>query len=152
MTLPSVRLAVQHWTWCPFFAAQQLAVYSGMGAPMHIRKFISFALLWSVSGCPMVRYSFGSTVSSGDCCFWDAITGLGPSCWSNCLSFPPGLGYFLHLFKDRTADVARRVVDGPHGPPRSIAVCMVYFLDEKPGGSWAEHALQLLGYILHIQI
>ena len=83
----------------------------------------------------------------GDCCMWDALSGLGPSCWSNCLSFPPGLGYFLHLFKNRTEEIAQRVTDGPHGPPRSVAVCMVYYLDEKPGGSWAEHVLRLLGLV-----
>eukprot|EP01036_Dinobryon_divergens_P022818 gene22818-31115_t len=69
------------------------------------------------------RYSLGSTVSSKDYCNCDAVTGLGPSCWSNCLSFPPGLGFFLHLFKDRVADIARR-----------------------PGGSWAENTLKWLGY------
>ena len=30
--------------------------------------------------------------------------------------------------------------------PKKILVCMIYYLDEKAGGSWADRVLSLLGY------
>lgn len=30
--------------------------------------------------------------------------------------------------------------------PRKVLVCMIYFLDERPGGSWADNVLSKLGY------
>jgi len=30
--------------------------------------------------------------------------------------------------------------------PKLVIVCMIYYLDEKPGGSWADRVLELLGY------
>jgi hypothetical protein len=31
-------------------------------------------------------------------------------------------------------------------PPALVAVCMIYYLDEAPGGSYADHFLARLGY------
>lgn len=71
--------------------------------------------------------------------------GMGPSCFSNCLAFPCGYGYFLHLFGTRVNAIARRMISGKN-KPKKVLICMIYYLDEKPGNSWAEGALSLLGY------
>ena len=56
----------------------------------------------------------------------------------------PGLGHFVGLFRDAT----RRYLESlmTQCKPRVVGVCMLYFLDEKPGGSWADFTLQRLGY------
>ena len=56
----------------------------------------------------------------------------------------PGLGHFTRLFKDQTAAYLRTLTRTCR--PRAIAVCMLYYLDETPGGSWADSVLQKLNY------
>jgi len=74
-----------------------------------------------------------------DCC-----CGCGPSCMSNCCSFPFGYGYFLHLFRIRVKSYLANLIGSAR--PKKILVCMIYFPDEKPSNSWADFALNALGY------
>jgi hypothetical protein len=59
--------------------------------------------------------------------------------------FPLGLGYFVDLFKNRVEAYVRRMV--AKTKPKKIIVCMIYYLDEKGGGSWADGALSALMYV-----
>ena len=55
-----------------------------------------------------------------------------------------GLGYFEALFHGRIQALIRRVLAKKR--PSKVLVCMIYYPDPKPGGSWADHTLKLLGY------
>lgn len=63
---------------------------------------------------------------------------------SNVCAFPPGMGYMIHLFSTRIQSIVSRIV--AKQKPKLILVCMIYYLDEKPGNSWAEVVLRILGY------
>ena len=56
----------------------------------------------------------------------------------------PGLGHFIRLFRDQTKSFVQRLI--AHRKPRLVVVCMLYYLDKLPGGSWADYTLQKLGY------
>lgn len=56
----------------------------------------------------------------------------------------PGLGHFVSLFRDATRKYLQSLMT--QCKPRFVGVCMLYFLDEKAGGSWADFTLQRLGY------
>ena len=56
----------------------------------------------------------------------------------------PGLGHFVSLFGATTARFVSRVVETRK--PKAVVVCMLYYLDEVPGGSWADGTLRTLGY------
>mmetsp|Transcript_32458 Transcript_32458/g.79042 ORF Transcript_32458/g.79042 Transcript_32458/m.79042 type:complete len:340 (+) Transcript_32458:186-1205(+) len=76
------------------------------------------------------------------CCI-ECACGVGlPCCCSP--AFPMGLGHFLNLFKCKVEDYVRRIV--VKRKPRKVVVCMIYYLDQKPGGSWADKVLGILGY------
>ena len=55
----------------------------------------------------------------------------------------PGFRHFLHLFRDETTAYVRSLIG--QVKPRCVVVGMLYYLDETPGGSWAEFVLQKLG-------
>ena len=61
----------------------------------------------------------------------------------------PGFGYFVKLFHGKIQDIIRRVV--AKRKPKMVLVCMIYFLDELAGGSWADHTLASLGYVYTCQ-
>lgn len=63
---------------------------------------------------------------------------------SNFCSCPPGMGYFVHLFSTKIKSYVNNLVSKTK--PKLILICMIYYLDEKPGNSWAEPMLRLLGY------
>jgi len=56
----------------------------------------------------------------------------------------PGLAHFTSLFRDATRRYVESLI-GVH-KPRVVVVCMLYYLDVQPGGSWADNVLRLLGY------
>ena len=59
----------------------------------------------------------------------------------------PGWGHMEAMFHDRIEEMVQRILASPNGtPPRKVVVCMIYYLDEKPGGSWADFTLDKLGY------
>mmetsp|Transcript_72562 Transcript_72562/g.216546 ORF Transcript_72562/g.216546 Transcript_72562/m.216546 type:complete len:411 (-) Transcript_72562:43-1275(-) len=56
----------------------------------------------------------------------------------------PGLGYFVKFFHGRIQRYLRGLL--AHGKPKKVLVCMIYYPDPVPGGSWADHTLSLMGY------
>jgi len=66
-----------------------------------------------------------------------AVIGLGPVT-------APGLLYFIHMFRIRLRRYIEQLT--AKRKPRKVVICMLYFLDEKPGGSWADAVLGKLGY------
>ncbi|ODQ53749.1 hypothetical protein SAICODRAFT_224354 [Saitoella complicata NRRL Y-17804] len=57
----------------------------------------------------------------------------------------PGMGYFVHMFRDEVAAYVNKLVSKTK--PKAVVVCMIY----NPGppissGGWADHSLQKLGY------
>lgn len=68
---------------------------------------------------------------------------LTPTClirWS----LAPGLIYFVHMFRWRLRRYIERLI--AIRKPKKVVVCMLYFLDEKSGGSWCDAVLEKLGY------
>ena len=68
---------------------------------------------------------------------------------TNCLSsvacgFPLGFGYMVDMFKNRVGHYVRRLVSDTK--PKKVVICMIYHLDEKSTGSWADCALKCLCY------
>lgn len=56
----------------------------------------------------------------------------------------PGLFYFIHMFRVRLRRYIERLIETRK--PKKVIICMLYFLDEQPGGSWADGVLGQLGY------
>mmetsp|Transcript_25062 Transcript_25062/g.41759 ORF Transcript_25062/g.41759 Transcript_25062/m.41759 type:complete len:337 (-) Transcript_25062:150-1160(-) len=81
----------------------------------------------------------GCALPIDDCCY-----GCACGAWSNSLACPPGLGYLVHLFGVRIESLVKSMLTKTK--PKLVLVCMIYFLDETPGTSWAETVLNLLGY------
>uniref|UniRef100_A0A7S1XTZ8 SGNH hydrolase-type esterase domain-containing protein n=1 Tax=Phaeomonas parva TaxID=124430 RepID=A0A7S1XTZ8_9STRA len=68
-----------------------------------------------------------------------------PNCATSCLcGWPLGFGYIVDLFKNRVGNYVRRLV--AKTKPAKVLVCMIYFLDQQPTGSWADMALTALLY------
>lgn len=63
---------------------------------------------------------------------------------SNFCAFPFGMGYMVHLMSVRIQSIVTRMIS--KNKPKLVMVCMIYFLDETPGKSWAEQVLGVLGY------
>jgi len=57
---------------------------------------------------------------------------------------PPGLGYFIDMFRNQIQNYIWRVLGCTR--PRKVIVCMVYYPDEHATGSWADAALSGLNY------
>lgn len=57
---------------------------------------------------------------------------------------PPGLLYFIHMFRVRLRSYIEALIAVKK--PKKIVVCMLYFLDQRSGGSWADGVLKQLGY------
>lgn len=74
----------------------------------------------------------------------DYCCGCGASLFSCLGSCPPCLGYFRHLFKERTERFIERLVSKTK--PKLIIVCMIYYLDERMVPSWANASLGAMGY------
>ena len=74
----------------------------------------------------------------------DYACGCGCGCLSNLFAFPPGYGYFLHLFGTKIQSFLDRLTDKMR--PKIIVICMIYYPDERPGQSWADGILAALGY------
>lgn len=56
----------------------------------------------------------------------------------------PGFWYFFDLFHGKIEALIKRVII--KRKPKKVLVCMLYFLDVVPGGSWADSTLASLGY------
>ncbi|CAM9970605.1 unnamed protein product, partial [Heterosigma akashiwo] len=60
----------------------------------------------------------------------------------------PGWGHLEWLFHDQVEKIVQRIA-ATGTPPKKVIVCMIYYLDERPGGSWADFTLRALGYDAH---
>lgn len=65
--------------------------------------------------------------------------------WLIRAGWAPGMSYFVGLFGTSVEEFVRKLTAGPNKPAK-VVVCMLYYLDEKPGGSWADFVLGKLGY------
>ena len=88
---------------------------------------------------PCIERGCGVPLPCDDCC-----CGCGAGCCSTLLSCPPCGGYFLHMFGPRVQKYIEALTSKTK--PKHVLVCMIYYLDERPGTSWADGALSLLGY------
>jgi len=55
-----------------------------------------------------------------------------------------GLSHFITLFKTKMEGYIRSIT--AKQKPKLVVVCMIYYLDEIAGGSWADGTLKRLGY------
>lgn len=72
--------------------------------------------------------------------------------------FSPGFCHLEGLFHTELERMIQRMIPerassnrrNPDGSgsssPALVVVCMIYYLDQTPGGSWADHVLRRLGY------
>lgn len=68
-----------------------------------------------------------------------------PGCLSGTLcGWPLGMGYFVDLFKNRVGSYVSNMVS--KRKPKKVIICMIYFLDQKATGSWADGALKCMCY------
>jgi len=56
----------------------------------------------------------------------------------------PGFRHFVKMFCHQTLSLIEKVIAVRR--PKCVVVCMYYYFDEKPGGSWADYTLGKLGY------
>lgn len=89
--------------------------------------------------CPPDIYTYSGGYTDCACC----CCGL-PGCVVGICGWPPGLGYFVDLFGNRIRSYVSRLVSKKK--PRLVVVCMIYHLDVRGRGSWADTTLNLLGY------
>lgn len=95
---------------------------------------------------PSSRVFTAATLLSGGCAIPidDYCCGCGTGCLSNLCACPPGYGYFVHLFGTRIENYVKRLITKTR--PKIVVISMIYFPDEKSGGSWADGTLLALGY------
>ena len=55
-----------------------------------------------------------------------------------------GLGHFISLFRDSVEGYIKSIC--AKQTPKLVVVCMIYYLDEVAGNSWADGVLAKLGY------
>mmetsp|Transcript_27967 Transcript_27967/g.86493 ORF Transcript_27967/g.86493 Transcript_27967/m.86493 type:complete len:335 (+) Transcript_27967:449-1453(+) len=89
--------------------------------------------------CPPDVYTPCGGLTDCGCC----ACGL-PGCLVGLCGFPLGLGYFADLFGNRVRAYATNLV--AKRKPRAVVICMIYYLDVRGRGSWADATLKLLGY------
>ena len=60
------------------------------------------------------------------------------------MGFTPGLSHFVNMFTKKIENLVARIV--AKEKPAKIFICMIYYLDEKPGDGWADNVLAMMGY------
>ena len=73
--------------------------------------------------------------------------GFPCACSSRCVFFPKSqklCADMVDMFKNRVGHYVRRLVSDTK--PKKVVICMIYHLDEKSTGSWADCALKCLCY------
>ena len=74
------------------------------------------------------------------------LTLLSTPTWVLEAGIAPGISHFVGLFRNGTRRYLRNLIKEQQ--PRCVVCCMLYYLDERPGGSWADFTLQKLGCAL----
>lgn len=87
---------------------------------------------WVIGSC-------GVSLPCEECC-----CGCGFSCLNTACGCPPGIGYFVHLFKSRIETYIKNLTSIHR--PKKVLVCMIYYPDEHADGSWADPVLSFLNY------
>lgn len=100
---------------------------------------LNAAMLLYTQNAKSIQKSCGQPLSCDDYC-----CGCCCGCWSNCIAWPCGYGYFLHLFKTRAKAYVSNLV--AKTKPKKVLICMIYYVDEKETGSWADTSMSALGY------
>ena len=100
---------------------------------------VNACLLAQCTPWTCLKHACGTALPCDDC-----FAGCVCSCASNLCAFPCGYGYFLHLFGTRAEAYLKNLVS--KRKPKKIVICMIYYVDEKTTGSWADTTLGLLGY------
>eukprot|EP00128_Syssomonas_multiformis_P010239 Colp12_sorted_trinity150504_noHs@32369 len=93
----------------------------------------------STSAC-IESCSCGCALPCDDCC-----GGCTMGCLSAFCAWPFGMGYMIHLFKVRIQSYLQTLLSGKFRP-KQLLICMIYYLDEKQTGGWADPVLAALGY------
>jgi hypothetical protein len=100
----------------------------------------SIASLLACSTTELIKHcSCGCAIPVDDCC-----GGFSFGTLSMCCACPFGMGYLVHLFGTRVKALVERLI--AKKKPKLVMICMIYFLDETPGNSWAETVLRIMGY------
>ncbi|KAG7342334.1 hypothetical protein IV203_007427 [Nitzschia inconspicua] len=108
-------------------------------APTPCTIFSILSMVKLPSWCLKRGCVVGSMPCDEYCC------GCGPAAMGSCLcAFPPCFGYLVHLFGTRVKRYIEKLV--AKTKPKTILVCMYYYLDENPTPSWAGLALGCLDY------
>jgi len=97
------------------------------------------SLICCTSTSCLVDCTCGSPLPCDDCC-----CGCAAGVFSNLFSWPPGYGYFLHLFGTRIKAYIENLTSKTR--PKIVVICMIYYPDELVSTSWADPALRVLGY------
>ena len=100
---------------------------------------INMLVLLRLIPASWLKESRGVGLPCEECC-----CGCGFSCINTACGCPPGMGYFIHLFKTRIEAYVKNLTS-IHRPKR-ILICMIYYPDEHPDGSWADPVLSSLNY------
>ena len=58
--------------------------------------------------------------------------------------YAPGFQHFMSIFHNAIEDYVLKLCS--KNTPKKVIICMIYYLDKTPGGSWADTVLQHLGY------
>jgi len=61
-----------------------------------------------------------------------------------CCGWPPGLGYFVDMFRNKVGNYVNNLV--ARTKPKKVVICMIYYLDEVSRGGWADCALKCMCY------
>jgi len=124
----------------------------GAGGLLHHDKFIRDHLGTSPADDVVVISVGGNDValrpSVGTIAAVLALTTMPMAVLNTLGRWSPGFAHMEAMFHDEVEAILQRIVNLParRKAPRLIVACMIYYLDERPGGSWADHVLAQLGY------
>jgi len=104
---------------------------------------VNMALLTKCTPACCIARGCGCPPDTRRCCADGGGSCTG--CAMGCCGLPSCLGYFVHMFANRVEALARKIIS--KRKPRVVMVCMLYYLDQKPGGSWADGVLSALGCV-----
>lgn len=100
------------------------------------------SLVYCTSNSCLEQCTCGTALPCDDYC-----CGCTTSFLSNFMAWPCGFGYFIHLFKTRITAYVNNLISNSKGVrPKKVLICMIYYIDETPDGSWADRFLSCVGY------
>lgn len=105
-----------------------------------------FALVYiPLPACVVQNCAIACPPNLGNVCDLGCLGCGVPNCISSVLcGCPLGFPYMVDMFKNRVGNYVRRLVS--ETKPKKVVICMIYYLDEKATGGWADCALKCLCY------